>query len=336
MRKYIVVLSFIVSSLFTAVRGEINLMDRDNKDVVVNYLANFKFNYMYCTFNFNGLLFSDSLSIQGDWEPSNIMWTEDVGGLLQEGENSIEMEGIQMPEIPKDGSDPYCEISITASAENIVTGEMSSKEVTHLRISYDAEGQFTVADSREFPSPTVTDRASMVELDRRVLNYEELNKDVLASRKLHIYHPHRIFSWTESMPFEVTPENIERLWMAYKEIEDVMVRQDEAKLKKIFLAAAKETDQYHGYEGEESQRWKWMLKLFKENWKKYDGHRPAPIDKARYNLQVADHGKLFRLVDKGTFLVSPLGYKIYQKNKTRGYNFYFTEVDGVIRPAVLP
>ncbi|MHC5225392.1 hypothetical protein [Ignatzschineria sp. LJL83] len=335
MKKGIIILIFIITSLFAVTRGEINLMDRDNKDVVVSYFAGFKFNYMYCTFNINGLLLGDSLSKQGDWQPSNIMWTEDIGGLFQEGENLIEMEGIQMPKTPQDGSDPYCEISITASAENIITGKTSGKEVTHLRISYDAEGNFTVADSRKFPTPSVTNEANMVELDRRVLNNEELNKDVLASRTLYIYHPHRIFSWTEAKPFEATPENIDRLWSAYKEMEDAMVRQDEAKLKKIFLTAAKETDQYHGYEGEESQRWEWILKWFKENWAQYNGHRPAPIDKSRYNLQIANHGKLFRLVDKGSFLAAPLIYKTIGES-SRFYNFYFTEVDGVIRPAVLP
>lgn len=337
MFKYCCLMSlFLISHLFANAEEARNHMNFRDESTVVNYLGRFEFNNMHCSFIINGLLFDASpLNLPDGWEPDNISWSDHIGSLLIEGDNVIEMEGIQIPRMAKDGSDSYCSMTITAMAENRETGESGSKEVFNLKISYDAEGKFTVADSKKYPMPSVTDEPTFKVLDRKLSGVEWANNDILATRHLQINHPHNIYAWTKAKPFKNTPQNVARIWEAYAEIEQALINQDEKKLEEIFSLASQGGDRYTGYTGEGSRRWNAWLNVFREDWKRNNGYRPIPINKDDYVLEIANHGKLFRLKVKDSFMDSPLIYKDKQKNSDRLYNFYFTEIDGKIVPAIL-
>lgn len=218
----------VVYQFFINAQGEDRIPDFSNEDVVVNYMGQFSFNNMHCSFIINGLMFDASvLNLKNGWEPNNIMWGDDIGALLIEGENTIEMQGVQIPKQTRDGSDSYCEMTITAMAENRMTGEEGSKEVFNLRISYDAEGKFTVADSRKYPEPSLTDTPTLRFLDTKASGVDWANNDIMAKRHLQVNHPHKIFSWTKAKRFQNTPENHTRLWNAYAEIEKALEKRDE-------------------------------------------------------------------------------------------------------------
>lgn len=326
LKRYVLVGCVVVSQLFA------HAQEKD----VVNYMGQFKFNNMHCSFIINGLLFDASpLNLPNGWEPDDISWSDHIGSLFIEGENTIEMEGIQIPREPKNGSDSYCRMTVTAMAENRETGEIGNKEVFDLKISYDAKGKFTVADSKKYPAPSVTDEPTFKILDRKEFDFDWVNNDILATRHLQVNHPHNIYAWTKAKPFENTPQNVARVWAAYTEIEQAMIKQNEKKLEEIFALASQGSDRYTGYTGEGSRRWNVWLNVFRENWKTYNGYRPIPINKEDYVLEIANHGKLFRLSLKDSFMFPPLNYKDDLDEDGRVYRFYFTEIDGKIVPAIL-
>lgn len=311
---------------------EIDMKNKD--DVVVEYLARFHFNNMGCIYRVNGMDFKASYSVFND-SHDNITFMDYLGPLMNEGENSIEILAVQFPTYPKNGSISFCEVAITASAENKMTGESDSKEVIHLRVTLDGEGKFTTEQSRSYSMPNVTENPILRELDETTITgYDHLNRDVMATRHLKVNHPHRTFAWVTAQPFENTPENVSRVWAAYEEIIEAFKRKDERKLAQIFLPAAREADQFAGYIGKDSRRWKAILTLFKRTWDEH-GYIPIPVNKDDYYLEIADHGKLFRLTYKGGVIASPIKYKLKNDDAGQMYNFYFTEINGKIRPAIL-
>lgn len=333
-RKNLIIFCLI---FFSVVKAEIDIMQINEKDrdTFVEYTANFNFNNMHCIFRINGLLFTtSSLILPKGWKLENIQLSDDIGGVLHQGQNSIELEGIQVPTEPKKGTISYCEMSIYASATNRKTGETGGKEVSHLRLSIDEGGKFTAAQSRSFPEPSVTDAPQLFELDEKAINIDRLNNDTVVRRNLQINHRHDSFAWTKAKKFENTPENIERLWEAYDELISVFTVQDLDKLEQLLLPAGKERDLYTGYTGGGSRRvQEWML-TYQRLLNQY-GFIPSKIDRNNYELEIADHGKLFRFNYKGGFNASPIRYDIDNGKSYGTYNYYFTEIDGKIRVGVL-
>lgn len=321
----------IVQSLFNiSVGGEEKNMTQN--DIVVTYTGSFHFNEMGCIYSINGLVLTESINYFGG-SHDNISFMDDIGSLLQEGENTIEIKAIHLPTQPKNGGVAFCELSVNATAENRVTGESQGKEVTNLRVTLNGEGKFTTEQSKTFEAPTVTTPPTLVELNTKAVDsIDWLNNDVIAKRTLQVNHPHDVFAWTKTKPFENTPQNIARVWLAYEEVIQALREKNEEKLAEIFMPAAKERDLYTGYEGEGSRRWNAILDMFRENWQNY-GYTPIPYDRKDYELETSNNGKLFRLKYKGANMASPIEYKA--GDSSRIYNFYFTEVNGKIRPAMI-
>ncbi len=314
-------------------KGEMDFMMKQDEDTYVSYMGTFNFNNMHCLFRINGLIFNTSnLIAPKEWGLRNITFSDDIGGLLQEGMNSIEVEGIQVLSEPAPGTTSYCEFSVTASATNRVTGEQGSQEVTHVRISLDEEGKFTAEESRNFGERSVTDKPVLIELDEKTAQQDWINNDTVVRRNLQINHPHRSFAWVNAKPFEDTPENRLRVWQVYDELRDAFARKDRERVEALLLPAAQERDLYTGYIGEGSRRLFEMMVVFDASWDD-DQFEILPIDKNDYDLQIAEHQKLFRLSYRGGFFASPIRYKDSEGNYT--YNFYFTETDGKIRVGVL-
>ncbi|MHC5226179.1 hypothetical protein [Ignatzschineria sp. LJL83] len=307
---------------------------QDSEEVVVNYSGRIHFNNMGCIYRLNGLDFVFSpLVFNGSH--NNVSFVDDVGAFFQEGENSLEIEAIHLPIEPKNGSISFCELSVTAIATNRKTGQKDSRGVTHLRVTLDDEGKFTTEQSKEFLNNenTATDLPTLTILERKTIDdVEWLNNDAVAQRNLTIYHPHRIFSWTTVKPLQNTPENFERVWQAYQEVIQAFTSRDEGKLADIFMPATLEEDRYVGYTGEGSMRWNMWLESFREDWKN-NGFTPITVNKQDYELEISNNGKLFRLNKKGGIMSSPILYET--SNGGSLYNFYFTDVEGTIRPGVL-
>ena len=332
MKKISLLVLLVINSFFMVAKGEIDMRTQD-EDTYVSYMGRFNFNNMHCLFRVNGLVFTTSASIAPkEWGLRNITFSDDIGGLLQEGMNSIEVEGIQILSEPTPGTSSYCEFSVTASAVNRVTGEQGSKEVTHVRISLDKEGKFTAEESRDFGERSVTDTPVLIELDEKTAKQDWINNDTIVKRNLKINHPHHSFAWVNAKPFENTPENRARVWQAYDQLREAFARKDRDKIEALLLPAAQERDLYTGYTGEGSRRLFEMMVVYDANWDD-DKFEMIPINKQDYELQIAEHQKLFRLSYKGGFVSSPIAFK--SSRGDRIYNFYFAEIDGKIRVAIL-
>ncbi|MHC5226035.1 hypothetical protein [Ignatzschineria sp. LJL83] len=312
---------------------EDRLFETGNRDFSVSYMGTFSLNNMHCLYRINDLLYTTStLLLQPGWEPEGIVYSDDIGGLLQEGDNKLELIAIQIPKVMTNGSSSYCELTVTATATNWDTGDVESKEVTHLRASINGEGKFTAEESHQYPEPSVTDSVQFVELDQKEFEVDWVNNDVSLTRNLRINHPHRAFGWTQAEPFEETPENIARLWQVYEEFIEAFTNHDTQKLEKLLLPAAKERDIYTGYAGRGSRRMTEMMVVFNSGWSRR-GFTHIPEPKSDFRLERANHGKLFRLNLGYLFDVSPLKYVVDDDYGT--YNFYFTEIDGKIRVGIL-
>ncbi|MHC5224678.1 hypothetical protein [Ignatzschineria sp. LJL83] len=327
----------LMSSIATFAKAEIDIMtlNANDKNTFVEYTANFKFNNMHCIFKINGLLYTTSTLIRPKgWKLENISLSDDIGAVVQQGKNTLEIEGIQVPTKPKEGTVSYCEMSIYASATNRKTGETGGKEVSHLRLDINDDGKFTTERSRDFPEPSVTNTPELIELDRKTVELDWINNDTTVKRLLYINHKHDIFTWTKSKPFENTPENIARLWDVYDELIDAFAIQNLDRIEQFLLPAGKERDLYTGYTGTGSRRVSEMMTAIQRTLNQH-GFNPPKANRDNYELEVANHGKLFRFNYKGGFNASPIRYKLNNKKSSGSYNFYFTEVDGKIRIGVL-
>lgn len=331
--KILLSLTLFVASLSMGNTKETLFMKNDQKNITVEYMGTFSLNNMHCLYRINDLLYTTStLLLQPGWEPEGIVYSDDIGGLLQEGDNKLELIAIQIPKVMTNGSSSYCELTVTATATNWDTGDVESKEVTHLRAAINGEGKFTAEESHQYPEPSVTDSVQFVELDQKEFEVDWVNNDVSLTRNLRINHPHRAFGWTQAEPFEETPENIARLWQVYEEFIEAFTNNDQKKLEKLLLPAAKERDIYTGYAGRGSRRMTEMMVVFNSGWSRR-GFTHIPEPKSDFRLERANHGKLFRLNEGYLFDVSPLKYIINDDYGT--YNFYFTEIDGKIRVGIL-
>ncbi|MHC5224540.1 hypothetical protein [Ignatzschineria sp. LJL83] len=338
MSKYMLVaiLSFVSISL-TVAKGEIDILNikDDESDIFVEYTGSFNFNNMHCIFSINGLLFTTStLILPKGWKLENMQLSDDIGGHLHQGANNIEIRGIQVPTLPKEGTISYCEMSIYASAINRRTGETGGEEVSHLRLSIDESGKFTAEQSRNFPEPSVIDELQLFELDEKAINIDWLNNDTVVRRNLQIDHRHDSFAWTKAKSFENTPESIARLWEAYDELTAAFSAQDLERIEQLILPAGKERDRYTGYTGMGSRRVEERLLSYQRLLNQH-GFTPSKIDRNDYELEIADHGKLFRFNYKGGFNSSPIIYDIDGGKSYGTINYYFTEIDGKIRVGVL-
>ena len=333
MKKIIGLCYLVISFLITPAIGKVD-MNQKNSNIHVDYTANFKFNYMHCIFRINGLLFHTSNLINRGWgPPSNKQWSEEIGILLHEGVNRLEIEGIQIPVEPEDGSSAYCELTVYASATNRDTGETDGKVVTNLKLTLDEEGKFTTEESQTFTEPSVTDAPVLIDVGRKTgKEFDWLDNNHIVRRNLHINHFHRDMGWTQANVFEDTPENIARLWLVYDQLTSALTRRDEVALANLLRPAAKERDQYDGYTGKEERRLGDWMEVIREGWERR-GFTPSKIDRKNYELERAMHGKLFRFNYKGGFNASPIRYDVDGGYGT--YNFYFTEIDGKIRVGVL-
>ena len=333
-RLILITISFFVSISLAVAKGEIDMRMQD-EDTYVSYMGRFNFNNMHCLFRINGLIFNTSnLIAPKEWGLRNITFSDDIGGLLQEGMNSIEVEGIQILSEPTPGTSSYCEFSVTASAVNRVTGEQGSKEVTHVRISLDKEGKFTAEESRDFGERSVTDAPVLIELDRKANHQDWINNNTIVKRNLKINHPHHSFAWVKAKPFEDTPENRARVWRVYDELREAFARKDRDKIEALLLPAAQERDLYTGYTGEGSRRLFEMMVVFDAGWDD-EAFSIQPINKSDYELEVSENKKLFRLKLIGSFFGSPIRYNTSQGGRGKSYNFYFAEINGKIRVAIL-
>lgn len=326
-----------MSSIATFAKAEIDIMNLnvDDKNTFVEYSTNFKFNNMHCIFKINDLLYTTSTLIRPKgWKLENIQFSDDIGAVLQQGKNTLEIEGIQVPTEPKKGTVSYCEMSIYASATNRKTEETGGKEVSHLRLDINDDGKFTTERSRDFPEPSATNQPLLVELDKKTVKIDWLQNNVLMKRDLQINHRHDTFAWTKSKSFANTPENIARLWDVYDELIDAFAIQNLDKIEQFLLPAGKERDLYTGYIGTGSRRVSEMMIAIQRTLTQH-GFNPSKINRDNYELEIANHGKLFRLGYKGGFNSSPIRYDIENGNSYGTYNFYFTGVDGKIRIGVL-
>ena len=321
MRKIFKKVYFIIAIILS---GGLVSMAEIKDEYNVNYIVNFRYQNMYCNFYVNKIPLHSSVGRSLDRQ-----WTfmDRIGMFLKEGDNTFEVEGV---DIPVDHTDAFCEVIISARVANAKTQEIETKEVSSLRMTYDEHGVFTIAESKEYEAPSVTDRPTLQTLS--ILSYEEekdLQNNVMASRSLRINHPFKTHSWKyRATPFKDTPENREKLWRKYEEMRQVMAAKNYNNFVKALQPGLRETEAYQG--DPKTKSWENSLLAGDKAFFNSENLTMLPIDREYgYELMLSDDGLLFRFGGDGIGgpqrLISPL-----RNSNKINTNMTFTLIDGKI------
>ncbi|MHC5224535.1 hypothetical protein [Ignatzschineria sp. LJL83] len=318
MKKTALLALLVINTLLTVTKGEID----EGKNI--NYIVNFRYHNMYCNFYVNKIPLHSSAgrSLARQWT-----FMDRIGMFLKEGNNTFEVEGVDLPE-DRDGA--FCEMVISSRIANTETQKHEIEEVSSLRLTYDENREFTIVESKEYETTTVTDQPILEQLS--ILSYEKeigLQNNVMASRSLKVNHPFKTHSWKyKATPFEDTLENREKLWRKYEEMHQIM----EAKNYKNFVQALqpglKETEVYQG--DPKTRSWENSLLASNRAFFNSSNLTMRPIDRDYgYELLISDDGLLFRFGGDGIGAPQRLYSSLFYSNGL-STNMTFTLIDGEI------
>lgn len=145
--------------------------------------------------------------------------------------------------------------------------------------------------------------------------------------------PSKIF-WRDAEPFEETPENMALLWEAYEEIITAFESQKQSEVLKVLDIAFIQSELIIGNPDTlifTNDR----LRTYQNNWNQY-GFERAHDSLEDYELQIADHKKLFKLVLKTNNSFEPVHFALpEQEDRYLIYKFYFMMFEGKPRVAFL-
>ncbi|WP_156923272.1 hypothetical protein WMO13_03575 [Ignatzschineria larvae DSM 13226] len=324
MKKRIILLIVGLVLFLGIIGGYVFMRKNDETDVV--YVVSYRYERMYCNFLVNNIPVHTSVG-----KDLTIQWSfmDRIGMLLKEGHNTIGIEGVDLTNAD---SSSFCEMSVSAYVYNPKDETVESREVTSLRLTYDKDGIFSIAESKDYNEPHLTSKPRLKNMDYAF--YYKSNKDlqnnVLATRLLEIKHPFRTHTWKyKSEPFIDTLDNREKLWRKYEELAYVFKKKNYQNLVNSMMPGIVETENYQGNLIERSWE-KSVLGNYVDLWGA-DGYDVYLKDKDHVELIISPGGELFRFRMKGdvSAISSPLTITTslgeeYSINKT------FTLVDGEI------
>lgn len=322
MKKSIILLTIGIV-LFLGIAGGYFYMNKNDESDVV-YVINYRYERMYCNFLVNNIPIHTSID-----DDLTIQWSfmDRIGILLNEGVNTIGIEGI---DITVADHTSFCEMSVNAYVYNPNNETVESKEITSLRLNYDEDGLFAVAESKNYEEPNLTSESALDDLG--YISFHDsnprLSNNVIASRSLEIKHPFRTHSWKyKSEPFIDTTENRAKLWRKYEEIVFYMKSKDYKGLLSLMQPGMTESEVYQGDPVERSWE-KSMMTAFTEEWTAPD--YSAYLDDRDVDLLISPDGKMFRYRIKNiaNALKSPIE-TIANGNKS-SINLTFTMINGEI------
>lgn len=329
----IVIMAVIVMKVIP--RGENETMRTEGSDAVyiaqmrakiaqanhdVEYTAMYRYHHIYCTF-----LVNDIPIHSPSGKPIMMSFVGRIGALLAEGENTI---GIWAMNIPEDPEGAYCEMIVHASVYNDETGESESKEVSSIKVTIDDKGKFVATESKTYPEPSLTGAVTLKELDEITFN-QGVENDAIATRSLTVNHPHKTHSWQHrSTPFEDTPVNREKLWAKYEEFRSALAAKDEKRYQALEEPGLTETERYMG-DPETGSFAESMMEFVHEAWAAED-FKVLPIDRDNYQLMIGADGRLFRFINMNSadHMASPIRFQ--ENGRARVFNYTFTLIDDEI------
>lgn len=292
------------------------------EEVKVNYVANFRYHHIHCNFMINGITIHSSLGPR----PVMMSFSDRVGALLAEGDNTFAIEAMNIPMDPKEA---YCEVILTAMVPNPEIGEYEFKEVASLRVTIDEEGNFTTRESQLYEGKSVTtNEISLVETDVKTFR-QGVKNNTIATRGLKVNHPHKHFSWSyRSTPFEDTPENRELLWQKYDELREALASKDEEKYRSLLLPGSLETEAYQG-DLNTLAFTNSMMGFVHEAWEASD-FEVLSYNREDYDLQISAEDRMVRFVRTKSASNDDSPIKFLENSSIKVLNYTFTLIDGEI------
>lgn len=323
MKKVIYLMFIFLSLLVITVGGCFFMNEKDESDVV--YVVNYRYERMYCNFLVNNIPIHTSVG-----KDLLIQWSfmDRIGMLLKEGHNTIGIEGVDLTNAD---SSSFCEMSVSAYVYNSKDETVESREVTSLRLTYDKDGMFSVAESKVYDEPHLTSEPNLQSLDYAFYykSNKNLQNNIVATRLLEIKHPFRTHSWKyKSEPFYDTPENRDKLWRKYEELVQVLKKRNYQDLVNAMKPGIKETESYQGDPVEQSWE-KSILSHITSLWDA-DDYDVYLDDRDEAELIISPDGELFRFKSNEVVdsVVSPVTIRAFGQEMT--INKTFTLINGKI------
>ncbi len=333
--KFLFILFYITISLLN-----IGITMAQGNQTTVHYQMMFKVNNMSCEAKLNGMYLAHTDDLTDASIPKQVSFTQSISQYMNEGKNILTLEGHNAAPYVKDPENGYCDIKIVAMAKNPVTGDVHSKDVTHIRYSYVKNEDenipypyvLTIENSSRDQDPLLT---SPVITLQELTPYKDAKKKpiqrTLATRELMVNHP-QPFSWIHrSTSFTDTPENRQKLWNKYNEIRTAIINNDKSAIRHLVEPGLTDVASFQGDDVENHFNIVFAQLLeddfFKMDRKVWEEAKTTIND---YDLEIYAEGKLFRFNMKNKTLYSPLQWFNPFTQKYRAYNPIFTYINGEI------
>jgi len=269
--------------------------------------------------------------------------------LIDYGKNRLTVDAMAPIHYPRDGTYFFCEgralgeaFHLNISGKNdpfAYSGKSSTQVVTNWNEPANTpEVDYQDVDWIIYKPKGDEENLEITYKDTKTFN-DSLLPDVSVSTHFYLEKadnnlPSQIF-WRDSEPFEETPENMVLLWDAYDEILTAFESQKQSEVIKALEMAFIQSELVIG-RPDDLIFTNYRLQDYQENWDQY-GFKRAHEDKLEdYELQIADHKKLFKLVLKTNNEFEPVHFALPgEEDRYIIYHFYFTMIDGKPRVAFL-
>ncbi|MHC5224985.1 hypothetical protein [Ignatzschineria sp. LJL83] len=311
-----------------------------NTQTPVHYQMNFSANNMGCQAHLNGVYLIDSMDLM-DGVPKGLSYTQSIGNVVDIDRNVLAVKVDNLSGIVDDSmKSGYCDLNIIAIVKNPDTGEIESKEVSHIRYTYVDNKESTNHYDRWILSLEESRKDQQDEMVSSLIDTEkapslsdgtgEIRREI-ATREFMVHHS-QPFSWIHrSTPFEDTPENKQKLWNKYQEIKRALAGKSRRDIRKLVEPGNTDIAQHQGEDPEQhfaiifDQLIQPYFDLKRDIWSPVSD---LGIDD--FDLEIYADGKLFRLNEKRKTLYSPIQWQNLYQRRYRSYNPIFTFIDGEI------
>lgn len=311
----------------------------NNTQVPVHYQMNFRVNNMGCEAKLNGIYLVHSGELMRG-VPKSLSFTQPIGNFVDEDLNILTLEVHNISSMVSDPEKGYCDMNIVAMIKNPNTGEVETREISHVRYIYienensDNQSERWVLSKQESRIDQDEGLANLFIQTEKLDSYflkdkRELQRE-LATREFTVHHS-QPFSWIhKSMPFEDTPENKQKLWDKYEALKSVIEYRNRGAFRRFVEPGNTDIAQHQGEDPEQhfaiifDQLIQPYFDLNKDIWE------PMYLKIDDFDLEIYAGGKLFRLNEKRKTLYSPIQWRNHYQKQYRSYNPLFTFIDGEI------
>jgi len=139
------------------------------------------------------------------------------------------------------------------------------------------------------------------------------------------------FQWIhQSSPLSDTQETKKVVWDKYMEIKQAIQNKDKAKIKQLAEPGLSDVANYQG--DDVNNHFDIVFDQLLQDYFDFDPEvwQYQNMSMDDFNLEIYAEGRLFRLVEKGAYIASPLTWKNIYTEHYRSYNPLFTLINGKI------